>query len=175
MSSEYNVRQYDPENPQHNPKARDFAVYTDGSGHADGFGGAGCLVLASGLSQGVKLACARNHTSTARMEHEALLLGLEYICSTEKLYSRLTSYEVVKKPTVFWLSDREDLVLSTAGIYQRKHNLDLWHRTAWYEKVLDIHPYYAPRASTPENIQMDELAGVCRRMAKDMEAYLQGC
>lgn len=174
MSSDYNSRVYDPENPKHDPGIRDYAMYTDGSGHADTYGGAGCLIIPAGYTKGTRVAMARNHTSTARMEHEALLLGLEYICNADKLHSRLTSYEVVKKPTVFWLSDREDLVLSVAGVYQRKHNLDLWHRVSWFERLVDIHPYYAPRASTEGNIQMDELAGACRRMAKDLEAYLQG-
>jgi len=105
------------------------------------------------------------------MEHEALLMGLQFICETLQMSTEHHRSNILRKATVFWLSDREDLVLSCAGIYRRKHNADLWHRQAWYEAVLDIHPFYAPRATTEGNLEMDELAGAARKMALDFKAY----
>ena len=107
------------------------------------------------------------------MEHEALLMGLQFICEQLKITTDHHRGNILRKATVFWLSDREDVVLSCAGIYKRKHNADLWHRHAWYEAVLEIHPFYAPRATTEGNSEMDELAGAARRMSKDFQAYFE--
>jgi len=172
MSATDNPRLFDVENPDHSPNKRQFALYTDGSGHADGYGGAAVCVQ-DNLNLGLyRIVCSRNRTSTARMEHEALLMGLQFVCETIGSTTEEHRRVLITRPTVFWLSDREDLVLSVAGIYKRKHNADLWCRQSWYEHSLDIHPYYAPRATTSMNILVDELAGVGRVMCRDLKAYL---
>lgn len=71
-----------------------------------------------------------------------------------------------ERQTVWWLSDRQDLVMSVCGIWERRHNPDQWYRLAWYERQLEVHPYYAPRASTQGNIWCDGQAGACREMLK---------
>lgn len=148
-------RQYDPHNPLHHPNLRNWTLYTDGSGHADGMGGCAVCGWRGDGRDCFELIQARSGTTTARMEFEALLMGLQYV--TE---------QTSEPQTVWWLSDRQDLVMSVARIWERGNNQDQWCRLGRYERQLEIHPYYAPRATTEGNRWCDRQAGACRMMMK---------
>jgi len=152
------ARTYDPLNPDHSPLLRDWVVYTDGSGHKDGYGGCAAVGWNKGVTQTFQLMQGRNETSTARMEMEALLMSLQWIAEHRELNER---------PCVWWLSDRQDLVMSVAKICERRKNPDLWYRLSYYESMFDIHPYHAPRATTKGNVLVDSLAGAGRKLIKN--------
>lgn len=162
-------RFWDKENPQHDPNKRDWSLYTDGSACGSGYGGAAALVLDNRTPAAYKLVLARNHTSVAEMEFQALLMGLEKIESLLGNVGHRLRYGEERKPTVFWLSDRLDLIRSAVGLNGKKSFPGLWHQYARYGQILDIHPYYAPRESTMRNSQVDQLAGNCRQLVKELE------
>jgi hypothetical protein len=97
------------------------------------------------------------------METEALLQGLEEIADRDRLLKDPKS----PRPTVWWLSDRQDLVLSAAGLQERKANLDLWARFEYWARFLDLHPFHRERASTAGNRICDRLAGAGRKAVKN--------
>jgi len=172
VSPDNDSRTYDPENPAHDKSTRDFLVVSDGSGHADGYGGASVFVQSRYRVPWIEtVLLARTHTSVARMEHSALLMGLEIICETEKLYSAFKQPGFTR-PTVIWLSDRQDLVLSTAGIYGRKANLDLWHTYGFFEQYLDVHAFYIHRATLATNRLVDAMAANGRALVKELANQL---
>lgn len=156
-------RTLDPSNPEHRMALRDYQVYTDGSGHKDGLGGAAyCLRLPG--PQMVSRVFASSRTSTARMEFEAILQALQEIVE----YSGVLKDSRKGKPSVWWVSDRQDLVLSCARLQGREANPDLWNRYGWYEGLLDIHPFYQGRAQTAMNRRADRLAGEGRESMKKL-------
>jgi hypothetical protein len=162
---------YDPTNPTHSPALRDFCVYTDGSGHADGYGGSAALVVSKDPPAVKRLVRAENGCSVARAEMSALLMGLHHICTLSGVVrpSQLKG----KRPTVFWLSDRLDLVMTVAGVFEAQSNLDLWHHYRWYAQLLDVHAFHTKRMQHIYNAYTDELAGHARVLVKNLEAYLE--
>ncbi len=156
-------RSWDPGCPEQAPGLRDWILYTDGSGHADGYGGWGCWGCRKGGQDAFQKMGGQNRTSTARMEAEALLQGLEEIADRERLLKESRS----PRPTVWWLSDRQDLVLSAAGLQERKANPDLWARFEYWSRFLDLHPFHRERASTAGNRICDRLAGAGRKAIKN--------
>lgn len=156
-------RTWDPGNPEHNMFLREYQVYTDGSGHKDGLGGAAYCLRTPG-PQFVQRVFASSRTSTARMEFEAILQALQEIVE----HSGILKDSRRGKPSVWWVSDRQDLVLSCARLQGRDANPDLWHRYTWYEGILDIHPFYQGRAQTAMNRLADTLAGEGRGMMKKL-------
>jgi ribonuclease HI len=167
MTNKY--REWKSDDTNQDPLKRDYALYTDGSGHKDGIGGA-CSIAIRNSDNTLQVAReAATHTTVARMEFIALLRGLELICRMEGLKSPYSYAKATEdRKTVFWLSDRKDLVLSVAGIYCKKSNLDLWAQYAFYETILDIHPFHTTRNAHPLNKKCDKYAGDCRRIMKEL-------
>lgn len=163
--SDVQKRTFDPARPEHDPFLRDFVLFTDGSGHKDGLGGCCCVAANKDLSILEVLAHAQTHTSTARMEFQALLSGLQFVCETLPPTLRRPNNKE-PRPTVFWLSDRQDLVLSVAGLQGRNKNQDMWAAFSVYDQVLDIHPYYSKRNTYKLQATADEVAGECRNLIK---------
>lgn len=124
----------------------DLLLFTDGSGHRDGFGG-WCAVARTpdkrfGYTQ---FGCASG-TSVDRMEMTAFLEGLTMLSTAIKGLPTLTpNPNRIRGPIVFWYSDRESLVLSVRGKYARSNSPDLWARFEYYEKQFDIYPFHVSR------------------------------
>ena len=157
------MRTLDLTDPGHSPGLREYPVYTDGSGHKDGLGGAAYVLRMPG-PQLVSRVFASSRTSTARMEFEAILQALQEIVE----HSGVLKDSRRGKPSVWWVSDRQDLVLSCARLQGREANPDLWYWYGWYEGLLDIHPFYQGRAQTAMNRRADRLAGEGREMMKKL-------
>lgn len=159
------------------PEPPAFTLYTDGSGHADGFGGAAALLLAPKHSAVRTAVIAASGTTTERMEFEALLAGLQLICD---LLGKPSKYfGALDRPVVHWVSDRESLVLAVLRdeknepIYRRKSTPDLWCRFEYYEKLLTIIPQFSKRKSCPHHDIMDKRASEARQLMKEYTLTLQ--
>lgn len=171
MNSPITEAAYDPANPAHNPATRDYSLFTDGSGHQDGYSGAAALVISNKQNQVKRLVRAENGSTVARAEMYALLLGLNWIADA----AGIMSPEKLKglKPSVFWLTDRLDLALTLRGKCDPKKNLDLWCSCRWFCSFLDVQAFYTKRLEHPYNTLADELAGNARVLVKDLSAYLE--
>lgn len=169
-------RTWDPDNPEHQVDLRDFCLYTDGSGHQDGFGGCAALAMSRNSGWIQKSMITKFPTGTAQMEMEALIIGLQLIMKRVTDLRKLKKGDAftAAKPTVIWLTDRQDLVLSMVGAYGKNANPDLWHHISWFEKKLDIHPFHVPRDTYGGNKYVDNLSSICRNLIKDFSAMMTG-
>jgi ribonuclease HI len=152
----------------------DFFLFTDGSGHQDGYGGWASLIISPKWNVAEARMAACKGTTVERAEFEALLLGLQSILEKLKLENAAGYARLERTPMrVFWLSDRESLVLSVkknpdgSTVYRRKASPDLWARFAWYEKYFDVTPRHAKRESNPHHNLVDRLASDARVLVKD--------
>lgn len=164
------------------PRLHDFILHTDGSGHADGYGGSACLVESNSHRKRTLHLSAYSQTSTDRAEFEGLLNGLQSIVdmmqwSPAADYSALTQRP--KKLSVAWFTDRESLALSVwrqadgTTVYQRKKQGDLWARFEYYEKIFHVIPYLIARNSTPSHEYVDRLASEARILIKEYMEILK--
>ncbi len=152
----------------------DFYLYTDGSGHTDGFGGWAALILSTRHNVYSQLMAGHSATTVARAEFHALLDGLQFILETMKWESPLEIERLEREPaTVLWNSDREDLVRSVTRdaegnpIYRRKASPDLWARFAFYERLFQIEAQHTPRETNPYHNIVDRFASDARVLIKD--------
>lgn len=147
-----------------------FLLYTDGSGHPDGYGGSAALAYDANASLLFRHVVASYATDVDRAELEALLLGLQGIFK----YTSARRDDLLKSPIrVAWFCDRESLVGCVATdangrpFFARHAQPDLWLRFAWYEPMFTIDPHHIARGRDPNNILCDALAGDARRLIKD--------
>lgn len=149
----------------------DFCLVTDGSGYLEHAGGWAAILTSSIFPKCryVPSCGCCTHTETGRAEFLAILTGLhtivelmEYEASTQ----RLLDLEMIR-PTVHILSDREDLVKSINGEYNRNKNLDLWAQFSWYEQHFDITAEHSRRNVTPAQVQVDTIASTLRLVLID--------
>ncbi len=110
-----------------------FLLFTDGSGHLDGFGGWACLLQVPELKLEQTRFGGVKGTSTERMEMHAMLAGLQ-------LCMDVAHDHQVLRPEVHWRSDRESMVKIALGAYKPSASLDLWHAYRYYEQHLTILP-----------------------------------
>lgn len=162
------------------PEQFDFEIYTDGSGWRDGYGGAAVVINSTphNIRETVIMGCS--YTTVERMEFEALLLGLQSIIQLKK-WSDAELAELAKTPPeVFWLSDRESLVLGVRrgengdSIYARRSAPDLWHRFSFYEQLFSINAFYAGRNQISDQALADQLAGEARALFQE-NFQMSGC
>jgi hypothetical protein len=155
----------------------DFYLYTDGSGHADGFGGWSALVLSPRHNIYQTLMAGHSKTSVDRAEFHGLLDGLQLIMDAMD-WHRTLDLETLERnpPTVFWLSDRESLVKSVQRdetgnpVYGRKNSPDLWARFSFYERLFRIVATFTPRDTIAYHNIVDRFASDARVLIKD---YMQ--
>lgn len=120
----------------------DLLLYTDGSGHQDGFGGYAAFVKTpDGLVERFCMG-AMSETSVDRAEFTALIEGLRLAMETWQRFpqsSRLIGGDVEWiVPKIRWTSDREALVLSVKKVYDRSNCPDLWAAFEYFERIADI-------------------------------------
>ena len=116
----------------------DIEIYTDGSGHVNGFGGWAAFIATPDRTHKDFRIGSANGTSVDRMEFTALLEGLQgaYEMLDRLLQSRFDDPKW--KPNISWFTDRESLLNSVKRIYGRSNCLDLWARFQFYESRMII-------------------------------------
>jgi len=160
------------------PDNFDFELYTDGSGYTDRFGG--CCAVVRSLKHKKFFSCASAFygADTARAEFEGLLGGLQGIMDAmDWNNSQGRALLRARRATVFWVSDREDLVgsvtLKADGTpeFRRKNTPDLWVRYEWYEKLFDVSACWRKRNTVAWQMMADVVASECRTMMKNYIGY----
>jgi ribonuclease HI len=148
-----------------------FSVYSDGSGHVDGYGGWACYVDDHTSGKAYFRQGSVIGTSVDRMEMTAMLEGMEIVM---ELARRTEQYQTAKmlgevwKPLVHLFSDRENMVLSIKGVYERSNGRDLWARFAYYEDRCAIVAHHVNRETeTPQFRTVDLYASTGRVVAKN--------
>lgn len=148
----------------------DFVLYTDGSGHQDGYGGYAAVVVskkfkeASGVVAGGMLG-----TTVNIAEFDAILYGLQSILlklniHEEKSFTRIFGYE---KPTAIVVSDRMNLVGSINREFSRRTDPHLWRQFEWFEERMSIVARHVDRNTVVLQAQADNLASLSRLVIKD--------
>lgn len=152
----------------------DYFLYTDGSGHQDGYGGWSSLLVSDKHNIYDLRMTACKGTTTDRAEFEALLSGLQTIVDFHKLdIDRDFESFRQNRPGLLWTSDRQSLVGSVQRdadgnpVNRRRKMLDLWARFAFYEPLFSIHARYIPRESNPYQSITDVMASDGRVLIKN--------
>lgn len=159
----------------------DYVLYTDGSGHANGFG-ASAAIAKFNLETEHIVRCSSNYGSTVqRNELTAFLDGLHAIADHQlRRVSKLALREVAPKNpwntftgddriTVLWFTDRQNL--AKALLYDenqkplngRNSERDLWMRYSAMSRHFCITPLQVPRNVVPAQGICDELCGIARQ------------
>lgn len=151
----------------------DVYLYTDGSGHQDGYGGSGSLAIGPALNIYATRMAGFKGTSVERAEFEALLMGCQSILEAGGFDDHNGRERLKRAPLrVKWFSDRESLVQSvTRGpdgvpLYRRKASPDLWARFSFYEQLFEFIPVFVPRETS-------EFHSICDRFASDARALIK--
>ena len=134
----------------------DLLLYTDGSGHLDGYCGYAALVkTADGLHRRMVMG-AMTGSSTDRAEFTALIEGLR-ACQelwTTMAYKTLPGENRERgRARIRWFSDRANLVLSVKKVYSRSNCEDLWAAFEYYEAYFDIEARHVTAPFTDEDPQ----------------------
>lgn len=148
----------------------DFLIIGDGSGYLDHLGGFGAVTISSKhpkLTYERSFGCS-THAETGRAEFMALLTAMHAIIETCDLEhsSKLELLEA-RKPVIYLLSDRMDLVGSILKLYRRKTNRDLWAMFEWYEKYFTIKAAHIPRDTFDIHKAVDAIASEMRMVLLD--------
>lgn len=152
-----------------------WTLWTDGSGHADGYGGYAGIGLRipdlTGKSARFTVSGALDGTTVNRAEFTGFLECLQKIDRHEALLSKagITQYPALPV-TVRWFSDRENLVLavlrdrqSGEPVYSRRTDQDLWARYEWYEPRISVLPVHNKRNVLHFQAMCDKIASDGRR------------
>lgn len=154
----------------------EWLIWTDGSGHTDGYGGYGAIAARvksrAGIHPGPLRASAAIHGTTVnRAEFTGLLEALQMIHSSEMKARGGGSSMYPSVPVrVRWFSDRENLVLgvgldpATGDPYYARHvDQDLWARYDWYAKSILVYPVYVARNTLAFQARCDYVASFGRK------------
>lgn len=158
------------------PREHDFVLYTDGAGWQDSFGASASLMESERYGHRIIRVASFHGQSTDRAEFEAMLNGLQSIMDAMS-WTKPIKLEQLRnqliKPSVYWVSDRESLVLSVyrdstgKTVYKRRSQPDLWKRFEFYEEHLQVTPIYVPRDTDDKHNLCDRLASEARVLMKD--------
>jgi len=150
----------------------DIEIYTDGSGHINGFGGWAAYITTPDRTRKDFRMGGASRTSVDRMEFTAFLEGLQ---GAMEMAQEMPEWrDEGWCPAVLWYSDRESLVNSVLKTYARSNCPDLWDRFAFYEGQLLITPKFVTEeifAHSAEFREVDLQSSVNYQMIK---AYLSG-
>lgn len=150
-----------------------YFLFTDGSGYKDGYGGWACLVRSpDNMYQMFRMGSIIGAT-VDRMELTAILEGLQIVF---ELTAEERGGYLGKdcRPIVALFSDRENLVLSIQGVYDRSNAPDLWARFAFYEKYLGVDAKHVLRENDyPEFEKVDLHASTGRIIAKTYGEHIE--
>ena len=154
----------------------DYQLWTDGSGHSDGYGAAASVWQHCHGDTDVVFSANYGQT-VARNEFMALLDGLQSLLThalaqkgkimdmPKNAVSVLTGADRI---TAAWFTDRQNLALSTVfnednnPVYARNTEKDLWARYAWLTKYICVLPFYNPRNSIKNQASCDAICTTLR-------------
>lgn len=162
------------------PEEHDYVLYTDGSGHAGGWGALAAIAKCNANSEHV-LRVAGNYGSTVqRNELTAFLDGLHAIADHQlRRVIQLGLREVAPKNawntflgddriTVLWYTDRQNLAKALLfdedhrPLNGRNNERDLWLRYSSMAQHFCVTPFQVPRNTVPSQAVCDELCGIAR-------------
>ena len=169
------------------PESFDYKLWTDGSGHEDGYGATAAVWRAR--DGAMDTAVSGNYGQTVnRNEFAALLDGIQSIVS-HRIRTLGETQELPKIPinvlsgadraTIAWYTDRQSLALMLVfdehlrPIYKRTHERDLWARYAFFARHVCIVPYYRERNTVPEQGLCDTLCGIMRTAMKTADGEMK--
>lgn len=102
------------------------------------------------------------------------VLGLEDLDQVSKFcgekLKRIEDLPWAKRPTIWWVGDRENMVLQVARrpdgytYYNRRTEPDLWFSLHWYEHLFRITPVHQGRNTSQDQIDVDRRAGETREL-----------
>jgi ribonuclease HI len=147
----------------------DILVFSDGSGYKDGFGGWAALTCTPDRNWKTFRTGAITGITVDRAEMTGMLEGMEMAWEMARSFPHFhPSNPQSVRPKILLHCDRENVVLSIKGVYDRSNCPDLWARFAHYEKVMDIMALHVVRENDfAEFIQCDLHASSGRLVAKD--------
>ncbi len=157
----------------------DVLVFSDGSGYKDGYGGWAAYVCTPDRRWKTFRMGAIAGTTVDRAEMTAMLEGLEMAFWMAR---DLPQYQVnfgdmmgapCDRPKVLVYTDRENMVLSCKGVYDRSNSPDLWRRFEHYERELALTVMHVERETDFPELQTCDLhASTGRIIAKN---YAENC
>lgn len=147
-----------------------YTVYSDGSGHQDGFSGFAAIVENIDTGETRKVIGGMTCSSVNRAEFTAFLEGLELVIKWENE----TKHIGKRKAIVKWYSDRENLTKAVAYAWGpgkgRDTDVDLWRRFSYYEALLQIRGEHVPRdIGWPQFKRVDLDASTLRMIVKNYD------
>ena len=135
----------------------DYHLFTDGSGHVDGYGGWACLLEDTDRRPlAFRMGCVIGST-VDRMEMTAILEGLQLVTEHRGPLASPHSKVRIRRAVVVLTSDRENLVKSIMGEYGRENSPDLWARFSCYEQQLTIRAQHVGRNARIAQMDMVDL------------------
>lgn len=168
----------------------DFVLITDGSGtDATRIGTGSAWILRPQASHAgftvLRGACGSTFGSIQRAEMMAGLEGLRALSVALKIESlpnvktygemvtgrrpeRVEDLDPSCRARVWWVCDRENLVLQMARkpdgntYYARRTEPDLWYAFWWFEHLFRITPVWRERNTSPDQVEVDRVAGESR-------------
>ncbi len=162
------------------PEEHDYVLYTDGSGHQNGWGAAAAVAKFNGNDEHIIRVTGNYGSTVQRNELSALLDGLFAIADHQlRRVIQLGLREVPPKNpwstflsddriTVLWFTDRQNLAKSLLFDYDgiplngRNSERDLWMRYSAMAKHFCITPMQVPRNTVPSQALCDSLCDIAR-------------
>lgn len=165
------------------PEQHDYVLYTDGSGHSDGWGASAAIAKYNATGEYITRLASNYGSTVQRNELSALLDGLFAIADHQiRLVQQLGLREIPRNPwlafagddriTVRWYTDRENLakalVFDEYGttLNARSSERDLWMRYSQMARAFCITPLHLPRNAVPTQAVCDAWCDVARNAAK---------
>lgn len=170
------------------PDSFDYTLWTDGSGHSDGYGAyAAIWKCADG---DMDMSFGANYGQTVnRNELIAMIEGLTAILSDRVVKMRgvlemnpkneLAALNDADRVTVAWHTDRQNLAVSLlwndAGepVFRRNSDRDLWARFSFLAKHACVVPYHSPRNVVAQQGMCDEVCTLMREAIKKMDGEVK--
>lgn len=170
------------------PESFDYTLWTDGSGHTDGYGAAASIWRASDGEMDLSLSANYGQT-VGRNEFTAFLDGLTAILGHRIHKMRgvlemnpkneIASLAGGDRVTVAWYTDRQNLAMSVLWnengdpVFKRSADKDLWARYAYLSRHACVIPYHRHRNTIQEQAMCDALCSVMRDSAKEKDAEIK--
>jgi ribonuclease HI len=154
-----------------------WLLLTDGSGHADGYGGYAAVIVNTKTLVIHEVAAGIKGTSTEEAEFLGLLNGLKSILGHYVAKSgRPTALQRLEaeQPVIHWITDRESLALSVwrdpktnEPVYRRKSTPELWAMYRYFEPLFRVVPLWTKRQTLALHNRADVLASELRVNVKE--------
>lgn len=172
------------------PEEHDYVLYTDGSGHQDGWGAYAAVAKHNDTDEFILRAAGNYGSTVQRNEMTAMLdglfsiadhqirrvmkLGLEEVNSGNPWHTLLGENRI----SVMWYTDRQNLAKALLfdeeglTLNKRGNERDLWMRYSSMSRYFCITPMHTARNTIPMQKVCDSLCDVARdAMKKSLDAF----